>query len=698
MAKTFSNNGRYINRELSWIEFNKRVLNISEDIETPLFERLKFIAITSSNFDEFFMVRVGSLNDQINAGFLEEDPSGMNPREQIRNIFTYSNKIVERQYSSFETIKRELLSKGIEFAEISQLEKEEKRYIDDYYEENIYPVLTPILVDKRVHSPLVMNKSLNIATLLEGAKGKVYLGTVQVPAVLGRYIEVPSKSRRKFVMLEDLIREKLDTLFSGHKIMAASCYRITRNADLTLDEEGAEDLLETIEESIKLRRWGTVVKLEVKKGIDERLFDCLSDMFEITEECTTEIDGCIDLTFLMKFSQLEGYEKLRYKDMQSQACKVLSQGEDIFETISKGDILLHHPYESFNPVVEMVESAAQDPKVLAIKQVLYRVSGNSPIIRALMKAAESGKQVTVLVELKARFDEENNINWARRLEKAGCHVIYGVVGLKTHCKILLIVRMDEDGVKRYVHLGTGNYNDETAKLYTDVGYFTAKKEYGADATKLFNMLSGHSKLEDMKKLYSAPINLRSRFEELIDREVQHAQNGKSAKIICKLNSLVDNKMIDKLYEASKAGVEIELMIRGVCCLVPGIKGISENISVRSIVGRFLEHSRIYYFSNGGSEELYISSADWMTRNLDRRVELLVSVEDSYSKEKLKDILYAGLRDNVNTKIMAPNGRYSRVKREGDTFDSHLYFYEKAIKDNKIPKKIFKTNYSGIIKQ
>lgn len=697
MAKTFSNNGKYINRELSWIEFNKRVLNISEDIETPLFERLKFIAITSSNFDEFFMVRVGSLNDQINAGFLEEDPSGMNPREQIKNIFSYSNKIVERQYGSFELIKKELLEKGIEFAKLSQLDKDERQYLDCYYEENVYPVLTPILVDKRAHSPLIMNKSLNIASLLEGAKGKEYLGTVQVPAVLGRYVEIPSEEKRRFVMLEDIIKEKLETLFSGHKILARSCYRITRNADLTLDEEGAEDLLETIEESIKLRRWGTVVKLEVESDIEGRLVECLWDMFEIGEDCTTRVSGCIDLTFLMKFSQLEGYENFRYGDMQSQSSKMFSREEDVFETISNGDILLHHPYESFNPVVEMVEKAASDPKVLAIKQVLYRVSGNSPIIRALMKAAESGKQVTVLVELKARFDEENNINWARRLEKAGCHVIYGIVGLKTHCKILLIVRMEGDGVKRYLHLGTGNYNDETAKLYTDVGYFTAKKEYGEDATRLFNMLSGHSKLENMKKLSSAPINLRSKFEELIDREISHAKLGKESKIICKLNSLVDSKMIEKLYEASSAGVKIELIVRGVCCLVPGLKGVSENIRVISIVGRFLEHSRIYYFSNGGEEEVYISSADWMTRNLDRRVELLVSVEDSYSKAKLKDILDAGLRDNVNAKIMASNGRYSRVKREGDTFDSHLHFYEKAIKDNKVSKKIFKTNYSGIIK-
>lgn len=697
MKKNFSNNSEYINRELSWIEFNKRVLNISEDPSTPLFERLKFLAIASSNFDEFFMVRVGSLNDQVNAKFEKRDPSGMTPLEQIENIFVYSKKLIDRQYKSFNEIRKELLDQKIRFISVTDLTEEQKKYIQRYYTDNVYPVLTPILVDKRIHSPLILNKSLNIGVLLESEKKEKFFGTIQVPSVLGRLVEVPSANgMREFLSLEEIIKLNLESLFSGHSVVADSCYRITRNADLTLDEEGAEDLLETIEESIKMRKWGAVVKLEVESGISKELMSQLTEMFEIPEEYVVGISGYIDQTFLMKFSGMPGYESFRYGKTESQMHRAFKSEDDIFRIISKENILLHHPFESFDPVVELVEKAANDQNVLAIKQVLYRVSGNSPIVNALVKAAEQGKQVTVLVELKARFDEENNINWARRLEKAGCHVIYGIVGLKTHCKILLVVRMEDSGIKRYVHLGTGNYNDDTAKLYTDIGYFTSNPQYGADASTLFNMLSGHSKLENMYKLSSAPMYMRKKFERLIDREIQNAKAGKTARILCKLNSLVDQGIIRKLYEASNAGVKVELIIRGICCLIPNIKGQSENIVVRSIVGTYLEHSRIYYFYNGGDEEIFISSADLMTRNLDRRVELLIPIEDEASIEKLKHILEVNLLDNVNSKTMSSDGRYMKFKGGEKKVDSQKYFQELATKENTLSKKLFKPNYSGII--
>ncbi|OHW62586.1 polyphosphate kinase [Andreesenia angusta] len=696
MKKNFSNNSEYINRELSWIEFNKRVLNVSENPDTPLFERLKFVAITSSNFDEFFMVRVGSLNDQVNAGFNQKDPSGMTPLEQIENIFIYAKKLIDRQYKAFNDIQKELLGHNLKFASVEELSEEQRDYLQRYYIEKVYPVLTPILVDKRIQSPLVFNKSLNVGVLLENEKHEKFFGTVQVPSVLGRLVEVPGEGdMREFVSLEEIIKLNLEALFSGHRVVSSSCYRITRNADLTLDEEGAEDLLETIEESIKLRKWGAVVKLEVESGVDEELRSQLVDLFELSGDYVVDINGYIDLSFLMKFTGMQGYEQFKYKREEFQMHRAFKSDEDIFRIISKEDVLLHHPFESFDPVLKLVESAAKDKNVLAIKQVLYRVSGNSPIVDALVKAAESGKQVTVLVELKARFDEENNINWARRLEKAGCHVIYGIVGLKTHCKILLVVRMEETGIKRYVHLGTGNYNDDTAKLYTDIGYFTCNPQYGSDASRLFNMLSGHSKLENMYKLSSAPIDMRRKFERLIDREISNAQAGKKSRIACKLNSLVDYKMIKKLYEASNAGVKVDLVIRGICCLVPNIKDQSENITVRSIVGRYLEHSRIYYFYNDGDEEVFISSADWMTRNLDRRVELLVPVEDEESVEKLKNIIEINLKDNVNAKSMSSDGRYMKFKGGDKTLDSQKYFQERSVKENSIDKKLFKPKYSGI---
>lgn len=683
MKKNFSNNDRYVNRELSWIEFNKRVLNAAERAETPLFEKAKFLSIVSSNFDEFFMVRVGSLHDQLVTDKEILDCSGMTPKEQMDKIFIYSRKLLERQYRVFNGLKKELEDENIEFASIDDISSEQRRELDRYYHEVIFPVLTPILVDKTAHVPLILNQTLNIAVLLKSERGNRYMGTIQVPSVLSRLVEVPNSGDKKvFIPLEEIISENLGDLYSGHEVLDSFCYRITRNADLTLEEEGAEDLLEVIEESIKKRKRGSVVRLEVESTANGHLLKELKSIFEITDEYIIRVNGYIDLTFLMKMKleKLNQKPSLRYRDFVGKMNPAFREGESIFDSISRQDILTHHPYELFDPVVRLVQEAAKDPNVLAIKQVLYRVSGNSPIVKALIEAAEAGKQVTVLMELKARFDEESNIVWAKRLEKAGCHVIYGVEGLKVHCKILLIVRMEETGIRRYVHLGTGNYNDVTANIYTDLGYFTANPYIGADASNVFNMLSGHSKLENMYKLHSSPTSLRKRIEKGIEREVQNAMEGKPAKIIIKVNSLVDVRIIDKLYEASQAGVKISLIIRGICCLIPNVKGLSENISVTSIVGRYLEHSRIYYFYNDGEEDIFISSADLMSRNLDRRIELLNPIEDRTSKEKIKEILEVSLKDNVNAKTMASDGRYMKHRGGEAAVDSHEYFQTHTVKD------------------
>lgn len=657
----------FINRELSWIEFNQRVLEEAQDTSNPLFERLKFESIVSSNLDEFFMIRVGSLCDQITAGFNKPDAAGLTPVCQMEKISIRVHKLVYDQLNCYNrSLKLALRKEKIFFLKPKDLNEEQCQYIKEYYLKNIYPVITPMVVDTSSPFPLILNRSLNIGLLLQKgeASDEQIFATIQVPSVLERIIEVPYDNGKAFVFLEDIIKMNLSLLFNSHKIIASSCYRITRNADLTLDEEGAEDLLEAIEESLKQRKWGNVVRVELEIGMDKRLLYILEEELEISKEQEYEINGPIDLTFLMKFTKKIGYNHLLYSHMKPQVSDEFLKTNNIFESISKNDILLHHPYDSFEPVIDLVKQAAADPNVLAIKQTLYRVSGNSPIIKALINAAEQGKQVTVLVELKARFDEKNNIIWAKSLEKAGCHVIYGLVGLKTHCKILIVVRKEDTGINRYIHLGTGNYNDVTAKLYTDLGLFTVNPYIGSDASTIFNMLSGHSQPTDLYKLSLAPLNLRERFLYLIKEETENANMGKKAKIIAKMNSLVDTEIIEALYNASSAGVNIDLIIRGICCLRPGIPGVSENISVRSIVGRFLEHSRIYYFYNNGDEAIYLSSADLMTRNLDRRVELLFPVEDKNAVFKIKQILDISLADTVKARILNIDGYYTRIDRRG----------------------------------
>ena len=564
--------------------------------------------------------------------------------------------------------------------------------MDRYFEEDVYPVLTPMAVDASRPFPLIRNKTLNIAALLSSKKDEkhkdaVEFATVQVPGVLPRLVPIPADTSedsgevegRTFILLEQIIEKNIDKLFLNYHVLCAHPYRVMRNADLPIDEDEAADLLKEIQKQLKKRQWGEVIRLEVEASVDKKLLRFLKDELKVAEEDIFQISGPIDLTFLMKMYGLSGCDSLRYEPYKPQRVPEIEPGEDIFEAIRGGDILLHHPYETFDPVVDFIRQAASDPDVLAIKQTLYRVSGNSPIIASLAQAAENGKQVSVLVELKARFDEENNIVWAKKLEQAGCHVIYGLVGLKTHSKIALVVRREEDGIRRYVHLGTGNYNDSTAKLYTDCGIFTCNEAIGEDATAVFNMLSGYSEPLSWNELVLAPIWLRTRFMRLIARETKHAREGKPARIVAKMNSLCDEGIIAALYEASAAGVKIELIVRGICCLKVGIPGISENIHVRSIVGNFLEHSRIFFFLNDGEEEIYMGSADWMPRNLDRRVEILFPVLDDTLKEKVKHILDVELADNTKAHVLKPDGEYEKIDRRGKVLvNSQKQFCEEAV--------------------
>ncbi|NLL79293.1 MAG: RNA degradosome polyphosphate kinase [Clostridiales bacterium] len=664
----------FTNRELSWTLFNERVLSEARDKSIPLFERLKFLSITASNLDEFFMVRVASLKDMVNAHYTKPDIAGLTPLEQLQQLNAATHRIVNLQYSTYKrSLLPQLCLNGLRVIEKhEELTEEEAAYVDQYFEENVYPVLTPMAVDSSRPFPLIRNKSLNLGALVrkksEGKEGSGSLefATVQVPSVLSRIVPVPSgkAGERLVILLEEVIERNISRLFLNYDIVCTFPFRIMRNADLTIEEDEAEDLLKEIEKQIKKRQWGQAIRLEVEAGIDNRLLKIIQDELDIEEPDIYKIDGPLDLTFLMKMYGLEGFEHLKNPPYTPQPVPEIVPDENIFDQIRERDILLHHPYQTFTPVVDFIRQAAKDENVLAIKQTLYRVSGNSPIIAALAQAAENGKQVSVLVELKARFDEENNIVWARKLEKAGCHVIYGLVGLKTHSKITLVVRREEDGIRRYVHLGTGNYNDATAKLYTDLGLLTCKEAIGEDATAVFNMLSGYSEPLSWNKLSLAPLWLKNRFLYLIQRETEHAKEGRPAHIIAKMNSLCDRDVMAALYEASASGVKIELIVRGICCLKVGMPGISENISVRSIVGNFLEHSRIFYFENDGKSEVFLGSADWMPRNLERRVEILFPVEDPDLKEKVMHILEGQLRDNVKAHVLMPSGEYEKVDKRG----------------------------------
>ena len=691
--KDFLNPAYYENRELSWLKFDQRVLNEARDKNIPLLERLKFVSITSSNLDEFFMVRVASLKDMVHAGYKKKDIAGMTAKEQLEAINKDTRALVETQYSTYNRSLVPLLhNHGIDIlSAYEELNEAQGDYVDRYFEETVYPVLTPMAVDASRPFPLIRNKSLNIAALLMkkgDKKEELEFATVQVPSVLPRIVRIPAseEENKTFILLEQIIERNIHRLFLNYHVVCAYPYRIMRNADLTIDEDEAEDLLQEIQKQLKKRQWGEVIRLEVEEKIDKRLLGILKEDLHIAQEDIFKINGPLDLTFLMKMYGIEGEDELRYDPYKPQRVPQIVPGEDIFEAIRKGDILLHHPYQTFDPVVDFIKQASADPDVLAIKQTLYRVSGNSPIIASLAQAAENGKQVSVLVELKARFDEENNIVWAKKLEKAGCHVIYGLVGLKTHSKIALVVRKEEDGIRRYVHLGTGNYNDSTAKLYTDLGIFTCSEAIGEDATAVFNMLSGYSEPASWNKLVVAPIWLRKRFLKLIKREMKHAQAGREAFIKAKMNSLCDRDIIAALYEASAAGVRIELVVRGICCLKVGIPGISENITVHSIVGNFLEHSRIFWFHNDGQEEIYMGSADWMPRNLDRRVEIMFPVENEKLMDQVRHVLSTQLADNTKAHVLQPDGKYDKIDKRGKKLvNSQQLFCEEA--KRAIPKTV-----------
>lgn len=735
------------NRELSWIKFDRRVLNEARDKTIPLLERLKFISITSSNLDEFFMVRVASLKDMLHAGVKKADIAGMDALKQLERVNEDTRELVNLQYSTYNRSLLPLMNQEHIFIidAYEKLTEEQAAFVDDYFENEVYPVLTPMAVDASRPFPLIRNKSLNIAAIIEykgtgglldhkmqedstheeeeekhpaengqayaarmqagygkaagtvtetaekpvtktgqeetgqktqkkekkekkGKKGaKPEFATVQVPSGMARLVPVPSKNpdEKVFILLEQVIEKNIHKLFLNYKVLCAYPYRIMRNADFSIDEDEAPDLLKEIQKQLKKRQWGEVIRLEVEDGIDKKLLEFLKEELHIeNKQDIFYINGPIDFTFLMKMYGLPGCDHLRYEPHKPALVPEVMPGENIFEAIQEGDILLHHPYQSFGPVIELIRQAAGDEQVLAIKMTLYRVSGNSPIIASLAQAAENGKQVTVLVELKARFDEENNIVWAKKLEQAGCHVIYGIVGLKTHSKIALVVRREDEGIRRYVHLGTGNYNDSTAKLYTDCGVLTCSEAIGEDATAVFNMLSGYSEPLSWNSLAVAPIWLRKKFLKLIHRETKNAREGRQAYIRAKMNSLCDQEMIEALYEASAAGVKIQLLIRGICCLRAGIKGISEHIQVHSIVGNFLEHSRIFDFCNDGHAEVFMGSADWMPRNLDRRVEIVFPVLDEELKKKVLHILDVEFEDNVKAHVLQQDGTYEKIDKRG----------------------------------
>ncbi|MDD6429276.1 MAG: RNA degradosome polyphosphate kinase [Lachnospiraceae bacterium] len=707
----FSDPKYYENRELSWMKFNQRILNEAKDNKLPLLDRFKFLAITASNLDEFFMVRLASLVDMVHAGYKKRDICGMTAGEQLDALRKETHQFIDRQYSCLNrSLKSQLEKNSICILHsYKDMTDEQREYADAYFKDNVFPVLTPMAVDSSRPFPHIANKTLNLAALLTPEKGsrllkdfdkpgEVQFATVAVPSVLPRLVSLPSSKNKEqdFILLEQIIAGNMDKLFLNYKVICTYPYRIMRNADFELDEEETADLMKEMEKQLKKREWGEVIRLDVEDGIDEKLLDILKKNLKVSDDAVYMINGPLDLTICMKIASLPGYDDLREEPFTPQLNPRVADCHDLFAEIRKKDLFFQHPYDSFDTIVDFIKQASKDPQVLAIKQTLYRVSGNSPIIAALARAAENGKQVTVLVELKARFDEENNIGWAKKLEKAGCHVLYGLVGLKTHSKIALVVRQEEDGIRRYVHLGTGNYNDKTAKIYTDCGILTCSELIGEDATALFNMLSGYSEPAFWNRLLVSPIWLRNGFYRLIDREISHARSGKKARIVAKMNSLCDKKMIAKLYEASNAGVEIHLIIRGICCLRTGIPKVSENITVESIVGTFLEHSRIFYFYNDGEEEVYMGSADWMPRNLDRRVEVVFPVEDADIREEARHILKVEMADNLKAYFLKPDGSYERKDRRGQkSIGSQMVFCQEAIeRTEEAESRKNRENYEG----
>ncbi|MGK7948138.1 MAG: polyphosphate kinase 1 [Xenococcaceae cyanobacterium] len=699
----------YFNRELSWLEFNRRVLHEAMDDRTPLLERLKFMAIFSTNLDEFFMVRVAGLKQQVEAELVKLTFDGRTPEQQLKDINHCLLPMIKEQHQHFERVlKAELRERNINILEYEDLNREQTKYIDKFFEEHIFPVLTPLAVDPSHPFPYISNLSLNLAVVVKDLETEEELfARIKIPKVLSRFVPLPEKLRQTQtekpaiwtgVPLEQAIAHNLESLFPGMKILECYTFRVTRNADIAVEEDEADDLLLAIEQELHKRRiGGSAVRLEIQAGIPKDVRSTIKRELGLAEEDIYDIDGLLGLGDLISFMALPLPELKdipwssivpprlqRLQDIDHTT--TIEDGEDLFGVIRHGDILIHHPYHSFTGTTQrFLTQAAQDPHVLAIKMTLYRTSGDSPIIKALITAAENGKQVSVLVELKARFDEENNINWARKLEKSGVHVVYGLVGLKTHTKVSLVVRQEEDKIRRYVHIGTGNYNPKTAKLYTDLGLLSCREELGADLTDLFNFLTGYSRQKSYRQLLVAPVNLRDRTIAMIRREIEHTRNGNPGKIIAKMNSLVDPEVIATLYEASIAGVQIDLIVRGICCLRPGIEGLSDNIRVISIIGRFLEHSRIFYFNNNGQEEIYIGSADWMKRNLSRRVEAVTPILDPEIALDLQEILEIMLSDNRQAWELQSDGSYLQRRPQGDDEirSSQSIFMEMAMNSVKI---------------
>ena len=666
----------YLNRELSLLEFQRRVLEEAWDETKPLLERIKFLAIFGSNMDEFFMVRVSGIRKQVEARIMEVSPNGMTPPDQLAAIRKLSQELmIEAQRNYHRKLLPKLDKEGIHIIDYQKLNKTQKERADTYFKEVVYPVLTPLALDPGHPFPHISNLSLNLAIVIRDKKGNEKFARLKVPDTLPRLLPIKRSSggvrkdgtiphQHYFVWLEQVIAANLDDLFPGMEVIAAHPFRIVRDADIEIQELEADDLLETMQQSIRKRKFGSVVQVAVYESMPENIRELLVDNLEVFRNDVYVLDSPLGLSGLWQlYNHVERHDlkDVAYKPRVPKALKYATKATDIFEAIRNGNILLHHPYDSFNPVVDFINAAARDPQVLAIKQTLYRVGSNAPVVEALLEAAERSKQVAVLVELKARFDEESNIGWARALEEVGAHVVYGLVGLKTHCKVTMVVRQEGEGIRRYLHLSTGNYNALTSRIYEDMGMFTCDEDMGADATDLFNYLTGYSTKQEYRKLLVAPVSLRKKLEKMIMREIEHAQQGRKAHLIFKLNSLVDPQMIQLLYQASQAGVQVELLVRGMCCLRPGIKGVSENIRVTSIVGRYLEHSRLFYFLNDGKESIYLGSADLMPRNLNDRVEVVFPVEN---KEQIKylrhHVLETYLKDNMRARILQSNGTYTRL--------------------------------------
>jgi polyphosphate kinase len=676
----------FINRELSWLEFNYRVLGEAMDDSLPLLERVKFLSIFSSNLDEFFLIRVAGLMQQRNAGVRKKDPSGMTPGQQLKAISKRTHELVEIHTRTVKNVLTRLDEHGLCIAEPDRWNIDQKDFVKNHFYTEIMPVLTPIAIDRLETLPLLADRVLHIALRVGREGDSPELIVIPVPSVFSRFISIPSRDGLTLAMLENVIVENVGLLYPNREILSKAFFRITRDADVEIQSDEAGDLLSTVEEAVVERRRRSAVRLEVSSGSDDHIKSRLLGIVDLDLPDVYEIDTLLDGTALMEVSGRGGFDELKIADWPPQPPCDLIDSEDIFQSVGERDIMLFRPYESFEPVVKFVESAAEDGNVLAIKQTLYRTSGDSPIIAALERAAQNGKQVTVLVELKARFDEQQNANWARRLEDAGCNIIYGLAGLKTHCKALLVIRREGSRIRRYVHLSTGNYNDKTAKIYSDIDLLSSDQALTADVAAMFNLMTGSSEAVGWSKLIIAPTRMRDRFIDMIEREIQASTPDRPGLILAKVNSLQDPDICKALYRASLAGVKVKLNVRGICCLRPGVKGISENIEVYSIVDRFLEHARIFYFANAGNPQVYMGSADWMTRNLDKRLETIFPITSDRLRKRLYNIMQIYDKDNTKSRKLNSEGSYERVDNNKKKVRAQEHFYTEAVETVRLSKR------------